>query len=317
MDDLDRLLRTANLNLLPVLRAVLRHQNLTRAAEELCITQAAVSNNLRQLRAHFNDELLVKDGRGLRLTDKARQLIDPLEKALGALAAVLAAPTFDAGRSTRHFRIATADYVFACTAPELAVLMGQEAPAVTIQLVTATGNSYLDVLDGEIDLVIGPDRIIDPAIHQSPSLAREFAVEPLAREPYVCLARKDDEAFARGLSVEEYLARPHASFHLDLKEHASLEYAYLIDNEVPQFNRILTADFIVLPLIAARSDCIVLAPRSIARLAVQVLPLQIGTCPLPIPDLELVMLMRRRRKCEPEMEWLRGLFRRCAVALGD
>lgn len=313
MDDLDRRLRTANLNLLPVLRAVLRHQNLTRAAEELNITQAAVSNSLRQLRAHFGDDLLTRDGRGLRLTDKGKQLIDPLERALGAVASVLASPSFDPATSSRQFRIATADYVFAGTAPAMAALIGREAPAVTIQLITATGRSFADLRDGEIDLVIGPRQIIDPAIHRTSALARELTFEPLARDPFVCLAHKDDKAFAAGLSVEDYLARPHASFHLDLNIHASLEHTYLIDHDVPQFNRILTSDFLILPLIAAGSDCIVLAPRSLALLAARVLPLQIGACPLPIPDLDLMMLMLRRRKDEPELAWLRGVLKRCSA----
>lgn len=317
MDDLERRLRSTNLNLLPILRAVLRHRNLTRAAEELNITQSGVSNSLRQLRAHFGDELLVRDGRRLRLTDKAKQLMEPLEQALSSVALVLANPRFDAATSTHRFRVATADYVAAITAPEMAALMSREAPRVTLQLITARGRSVGDLRSGEIDMVIAPRQIIEAAIFDAPSVMRELTIEPLGREPFVCLARDDDEAFARGLTREEYLARPHASFHLDLAAHASLEHAYLLEYDVPQFNRILTSDFTILPLIAARSDCIVLAPRSLGRLAVGSLPLQIGESPLPVPDLELVMTFLARRRDEPELAWLRGLLRRCVAASLD
>lgn len=141
MDDLERRLRATNLNLLPILRAVLRHRNLTRAAEALNITQSAVSNSLRQLRAHFGDELLLREGRRLRLTEKAKQLIEPLDAALGAVGQVMAAPSFDPATSTRRFRVATADYVTAITAPEMAALMSREAPGVAVQMITARGRS--------------------------------------------------------------------------------------------------------------------------------------------------------------------------------
>jgi len=317
MDDLERRLRTTNLNLLPILAAVLRHRNLTRAAEELNITQSGVSNSLRQLRAHFGDELLVRDGRRLRLTEKAKQLVEPLEQALSSVAQVLANPQFEAGTSAHRFRVATADYVAAITAPEMAALMSREAPRVTLQMVTARGRSVGDLRSGEIDMVISPRQIIEAAVFDAPAIMRELTIEPLAREPFVCLARDDDAAFARGLTRQEYLARPHASFHLDLAAHASLEHAYLIEHGVTQFNRILTSDFTVLPLIAARSDCIVLAPRSLARLAARGLPLQIGPSPLPVPDLDLVMVFLGRRRDEPELGWLRGLLRRCAAASLD
>lgn len=313
MDDLERRLRTTNLNLLPILRAVLRHGNLTRAAAELNITQSGVSNSLRQLRAHFGDELLVRDGRRLRLTEKAKQLVEPLEQALSSVAQVLANPRFDAATSAHRFRVATADYVAAITAPEMAAVMSREAPRITLQMLTARGRSVGDLRSGEIDMVISPRQIIEAAVFDAPAMMRELTIEPLAREPFVCLARDDDEAFASGLTRQEYLARPHASFHLDLTAHASLEHAYLIEHQVAQFNRILTSDFTVLPLIAARSDCIVLAPRSLARLAARGFPLQIGECPLPVPDLELVMVFLARRETEPELNWLRRLLRRCVI----
>lgn len=314
MDDLDRRLRLINLNLLPVLRTVLRRRNLTRAAEELNVTQSGVSNSLKQLRAHFGDELLVKDGRGMRLTDKGAQLVEPLERALAEISRVVANSPFDPPSSTRHFRVATADYVTAILAPEMAVVMSQEAPRMTLQMLTARGRSLQELQDGEIDLVISPRQIVEALTFDEPGMAREFALEPLSSEPFVCLARKDDEAFARGLTVEEYLSRPHASFQLDLDTHASLEHAYLIEHGAPQFNRILTSNFTILPLIVARSDCIALAPRSLAELMARNLPLQIGKAPLPVPDLHLVMVMLNRRKDEAELAWLRDLLRRCVAA---
>jgi DNA-binding transcriptional LysR family regulator len=47
-------------------------RNLTRAAEALNLTQSAVSNSLKLLREHFHDEILIRDGRNMRLTEKSQ-----------------------------------------------------------------------------------------------------------------------------------------------------------------------------------------------------------------------------------------------------
>ncbi|NWH07458.1 MAG: LysR family transcriptional regulator [Alphaproteobacteria bacterium] len=311
MDDLERRLRTTNLNLLPILRAVLKYKNLTRAAEALNITQSGVSNSLKQLRAHFGDDLLSRDGRSLRLTEKSKQLIEPLERALRSVGEVLSNPRFEPGSSRQQFRVATADYVAAITAPEMAAMLRREAPSITVRLMTARGRSAMDLRAGDIDMIISPLQIAQAAIYDSPVVAREFALEPLYREPFLCLAHADDRDFARGLTREEYLARPHASFHLDVTAHASLEHGYLIEQGISQFNRIQTSDFRILPLIAARSDCIVLVPQSVARMALRAMPLIAAPPPLPIPDLELVMIWLRARSEEAELAWLRDRLKKC------
>jgi DNA-binding transcriptional LysR family regulator len=58
--------RHFDLNLLRSLDALLKEQNVTRAAERLCVTQQAMSGALGRLRAHFNDPLLMKVGRHSR-----------------------------------------------------------------------------------------------------------------------------------------------------------------------------------------------------------------------------------------------------------
>jgi LysR family transcriptional regulator, glycine cleavage system transcriptional activator len=56
------------LNALRTFEAAARHLNFTRAAEELHVTQTAVSHQVRQLEAHLGDALFTRDGRGLQLT---------------------------------------------------------------------------------------------------------------------------------------------------------------------------------------------------------------------------------------------------------
>ena len=55
-------LERVDLNLLIYLDVLLREKNVTRAAEQLGVTQPAMSNILRRLRNLFNDPLLLLIG---------------------------------------------------------------------------------------------------------------------------------------------------------------------------------------------------------------------------------------------------------------
>lgn len=61
-----------DLNLLVALDALLAERNVTRAGERVGLTQPTMSNALSRLRYLFNDPLLVKVGRNLELTQRAR-----------------------------------------------------------------------------------------------------------------------------------------------------------------------------------------------------------------------------------------------------
>lgn len=54
--------------------AVAEHQNISRAAQTMHLSQPAVSGQLRLLQEEFGEPLYLRDGRGVRLTDAGRQL---------------------------------------------------------------------------------------------------------------------------------------------------------------------------------------------------------------------------------------------------
>src|SRR5689334_13771115 len=107
-----RKLRKVDLNLLVTLEALLRHQNVTRAAAELCLSQPAVSQALAHLRTYFEDELLASVGGRLVLTPLARRLIDPVRTLLAQAEGLLAErSSFDPATSNREFSLIATDYL--------------------------------------------------------------------------------------------------------------------------------------------------------------------------------------------------------------
>src|SRR5205814_2309784 len=72
-----------SLHQLNVFRAVARHQSFTRAAEELFISQPAVSAHVRELERHYGIELFEQVGRRVRLTEAGRLLEEYADRLLG------------------------------------------------------------------------------------------------------------------------------------------------------------------------------------------------------------------------------------------
>ena len=67
-------IRRLDFTLLLVMRGVLRHGRTTRVAEELGLSQSAISYALGRLRALFGDELFVRRPHGLAPTRRALEL---------------------------------------------------------------------------------------------------------------------------------------------------------------------------------------------------------------------------------------------------
>jgi len=99
-------LREIDLNLLVVFNQLLLDRSVSMAAEKLGLTQPAVSNALKRLRAVLKDELFLRTSRAMAPTPYALHLAEPVTYALGALqAAFTTRDSFDPLTSTRHFQL--------------------------------------------------------------------------------------------------------------------------------------------------------------------------------------------------------------------
>lgn len=71
-----------SLNALAALEAAARHGSFARAAEELCVSAAAVSQHVRALEEQLGVSLFVRSARSITVTDAARRLLPALTEAL-------------------------------------------------------------------------------------------------------------------------------------------------------------------------------------------------------------------------------------------
>ena len=77
------------LNALRAFEASARHLSFTRAAVELCVTQAAVSHQVKSLEAQLNVTLFKRLPRGLMLTSEGETLLPVLSTSFDHIAQIL------------------------------------------------------------------------------------------------------------------------------------------------------------------------------------------------------------------------------------
>lgn len=73
------------LKTLPVFEAVARLNSFSRAAEELRVSQSAVSHRIRQLEDYLGEALFLRGGRHLALTEEGRAYLETVSAALGQI----------------------------------------------------------------------------------------------------------------------------------------------------------------------------------------------------------------------------------------
>lgn len=71
---METLISLPSLAVLQCFEAAARHQSFTAAAQDLGLTQGAVSRHMKELEAHIGAPLFRRDGRGVRLTDAGHTL---------------------------------------------------------------------------------------------------------------------------------------------------------------------------------------------------------------------------------------------------
>src|SRR5438874_1432439 len=122
-----------DLNLLPLLDALLTERHVTRAADAVGLSQPAASRALGRLRLLFGDPLLVRSGRGFALTPRAEALRDPVRRALGLVEAAIVTPSrFDPASARRTARVMSDDYSELLLLPGLLDRLTRKAPGIDV-----------------------------------------------------------------------------------------------------------------------------------------------------------------------------------------
>lgn len=287
-----------NMNLLPVLDALLTERSVSRAGARLGLSQPAVSNALAQLRTLLKDPLLVRKGTGMTPTERALALAGPLRAALLALEQGLEPPAaFDPAAARRDFTIATNDFVAFAMLPRLIARLQREAPQVHLQ-VRAWQEHVVpsDLARGDADLQLGFNRGLPPG-HQSAALFDDR---------FAFVARKGHPQVKGKITLATYTKLAHVLVSHELNARGVVDEV-LAERGLTRNVALRVSHFLLVPPIVAATDHVAALSQLIARGVTGGLPLQVLPMPIAVPQATVRMIWHERTAASPAHAWLRGV----------
>lgn len=170
--------------------AVARHGHVTRAADDVHVTQSALSQQLKRLEAELGIDLLVRTAKGVELTAAGRDLVARAEAIIAQVDAAQAEVLEHRGLLRGVVRVAATALAAPLVAPVLAAFHADRPEVgLSVRQAAATELPAL-VARGSVDLAVG-----------DPVDASGVDAEPLQAEPLVLAGARGGIAALRGAPV--------------------------------------------------------------------------------------------------------------------
>lgn len=295
-------LNAIDLNLLRVFDALMRERSVTRAGEQIGLSQPAVSAALNRLRHLLDDQLFVRRGNDMVPTPRAEDVASSVRAALAEIERAFArGRAFDPATAERTFTLMGADFFSMWLMPELARRLSKAAPKVVLRL--------LDSARGDVDRLLQDDAI-DAAMERPLKVPDWISSELLFRSPFVVIAAKGNPAIAgiaagARLPLDLFCALPQAIRSIDGSVSGMVDAAL---TEVGRSRRVVLAlpHFHGIALSVAKSDLIAAVPVQYADLVAADLGLAVFQPPVDVAVPEVQLYWHSRHDNDPAHKWLRG-----------
>lgn len=288
-------MRDLDLNLLVVFEAIYSAGNISRAADQLNLTQPALSNALARLRKQLDNQLFVRSGNGVVPTALADEIIGPIREALFSIdQCIRPKDQFDPAVSRRHFRLIVADPLEQIVMGSLLRTIGDGSqisfelqPPQSINLETA-------LVEGKSDL----------ALFLLPIRVAELNNEPLCPVDLVLIARQDHPRITPQATREEVMREGFVTMALSPGKLENSEKVNILKRlKVRQVCQVAKVSSIA--QLVAESDLVGIVPsiyagKIAARYGVRVIA-------LPVPEIEqqFQLIWHRRFESDTGHIWLR------------
>lgn len=298
-----------DLNLLEYLDVLLRERNVTRAASHLGLSQPAMSNGLRRLRLLFGDPLLVRTSEGMTPTERANELQPIIRDVLATIdKAVQPQTAFDAKTAERVFRIMASDYAESTIFPDILLRLREEAPGITLDIMTPSDVSFLDVEQGKVDMVI----------NRFDSIPQSFHEKLIWKDSFACLFSADNP-IRDNFNLQSYLQAQHVWVSKtgmgvgvginpdDVQRLGWVDEALTKLGEKRHIT-VFTRHYQAAMVLAEQKDLIVTLPTKAARLQQENPRVIVREPPFEIPSIDLKMAWSPLLQNNPGHQWMRRLI---------
>jgi LysR family transcriptional regulator, nod-box dependent transcriptional activator len=300
-------LENVNLNLLVPLDVLLRTRNVTRAGQELHLSQSATSDVLARLRKTFRDPLLVRQGRELVLTPYAEAVQEQLHDALRLIDQLITQrPDFDPAVDERRFTIVASDYVATVVLGRLLADLATLAPAVTVDLDPLREGFEQRIRRDEVDVLL-----VSEGVHQG--RLDEMPQECLFEDRFMLCAWRDNMAVRPNMAISEFETLPYVQYGMGRE-------AGLADRSLEWLNirrkiELRTESQLLVPFLLTKTTLVAFVPNRLAQMMQVPAELKVIEPPFDLPPIRQSAIWHPRRSLDPAHSWLRDRLR-LAVAPG-
>lgn len=290
-----------DLNLLVALDIMLKERSVTRAADQLCLSQGATSNALRRLRETFEDPLLISTGREMVPTAFALEIADEVADIVTRARRMAAMRShFDPMTSTRHFVIMLSDYVASLMMSDVTRRLATEAPGMVIEMIPLSDNLAASLERGEADLIIVPTL----------AMPEGYPRELLFSDEPVVIAWTDNDQVGETLTAQVFQEAEHASYRPKFARFGAPYFEEAIKVSV------YTSSYTLLPSLVVGTKRLAIIHRRAAETALAQYPLRVFSLPERLESVHEYMFWHPTRGEDAARHWLRQILKDAGASLG-
>ena len=294
-------IRSLDLNLLVVFDAMLHHQNVSKAAEAIKLSQPAMSAAISRLRTLFDDPLFVRTKAGMEPTPKAKALSPSVRLVVQTIQTDILLPKkFIPANSDRTFTLVTPDIAEVNFLPRLIAELAHQSPLINLKTLAMPREAAADSLaSGEAEMAIG----YFPDLHKA-----GFFQQKLISSSHVCLLRKKHPIVGEKITSTQFMQAPHAVVRPDGREH--LFEQFLQSKNIKRRVVVELSHFMSLLPIIETSDLIATVPKDLADFFVKHGDVRYIPTPMKSPVIDVHLFWHQRFQKDPAHIWLRQVIHR-------
>ncbi|GGB94631.1 nodulation protein D 1 [Novosphingobium endophyticum] len=298
-----------DLNLLVAFDALIERRSVSVAANDLCLSQSAMSGALNRLREYFEDDLLVQSGRSMLPTPRAIELAKPVREALLFVRGNITTPQqFDAATSERCFSVVGSDYAQQILLAEAIGEIANEAPSITFKI-TNPDKACVDRFNrGEIDIFI---------TIESSSLGL-FDTHPrslLFEDEEVAICWDGNETCRHGVTLEAFNNLGHVTVNFGPDRVPAVSEMIFEDKGIARKIEVTVPTFSCLPGALLGTQRIATMHRRHANFFARHMPIKVFPLPFEMPKVREMMVWHASHNNDAGLKWLRGKFQSIADRL--
>jgi DNA-binding transcriptional LysR family regulator len=287
-----------DLKLLAVVTELNKTRSVSQTAENLDLSQSAISMSLAKLRKHFHDPLFVRTSSGMNPTPHAVELIGLLKSAEDILQTALDLHVvFDPLTSDRRFNLYSTDIAQVTLMPRLMQRLGRIAPNVTIDLRRLSEATPKFLESGHADLAVG---FIEP-------MGAGFCQQRLFKERFVCALRRDHPRVADSLSLDDFQSETHLAITTCGTGHGIVEKT-LEAKSIRRRVGLVVPSFLGIASIITNLDYLAVLPEQLARHLASAGNLRVLPLPFSMPAYYIMQHWHERYTQDPASRWLRSVI---------